>query len=191
MGIGHFPQKSAVISGSFAEKMTCNLRHPMSLLTLYLQQQICFGHMCTPSRFWGNTLQSNATHCNALQHIATYCNYWSHLCWFTSSCDPENAVSPATRCSTLNCNTLQHTATRCSTLNCNTLQHTELQHTATHCNTLQHTATHYIYLLHLSQFAGQCNPENAALNASKYGNALNCNTLQHTATHCSYLVHLS
>ena len=28
--IGHFPQKSPIISGSFA-KMTCNLRHPMSL----------------------------------------------------------------------------------------------------------------------------------------------------------------
>jgi len=29
--VGHFPQKSPIISGSFAKKMTCNLRHPMSL----------------------------------------------------------------------------------------------------------------------------------------------------------------
>jgi len=28
--IGHFPPKSPIIGGSFA-KMTCNLRHPMSL----------------------------------------------------------------------------------------------------------------------------------------------------------------
>jgi len=58
-----------------------------------------------------NTLQRNATHCNALQHTATHCNALQRT---ATHC---NALHTLQR-TAMHCNTLQHTATHCSTLHC-------------------------------------------------------------------------
>jgi len=124
--------------------------------------------------------------CSCMQRIPNWYPWWL------------KCQRAATRCSTLQHNTLQHTATPCYTIpykprpvtvieplintlqhtapRCNTLQRTAThrntpQHTATHCNTQQHTTTHYNTLQHT---------------------ATHHNTLQHTATHwthCNTLQH--
>ena len=177
--IGHFPQKSPMIIGSFAgfdSVLRCYTWPPCSIFTLWL---LLFATHCT-------TLQHTATQCNNTYNIPdvrpwTSMKYeWSPSLLFTSRyMAPHGAtlqhtaihctILQHTRCSSLNVyvrkqksfsssgldrNIRQHTATQCNTV----------QHSATHCNTLQHTATHCNILQHT---------------------ATHCNTLQQTATHCN------
>ena len=132
-------------------------------------------------------LQHTATHYNTLQHNATQCNALHPLVHTTGLCACQHT---ATRCNTLQHNTLathlQHT--------CNTLA-THLQHTATHCNSLQLTATHSNTLQHT---ATRCYTLQHICNTLQHapyytrGNgvegrcfltATHHNALQHTATH--------
>jgi len=148
----HFPQKSPIISGSFAKRdlqlKTSYASSPPSIKNVQEYSIVVknmeirdgvasYIRICISSHedIWGNSITSlqileyeewNIK--NVLQHTATHCN-----------------------------TTLQHTATHCNTL----------QHTATHCNTLQHAAT-------------QWNMKNKISKLCKYIVDIHIYTLQHT-----------
>ena len=78
--IGHFPQKSPIISASFAGNV--HTLHDVSkefathCNTLHHTATHCNTlHHTAPHC---NTLQHTATHCNTLQHTATHCNTLPH-----------------------------------------------------------------------------------------------------------------
>jgi len=106
--IGHFPQKSPIISGSFA-KTTCNLRHPMGLrhpvehkTCLYTYIYVCrhiyvyiyiitHNHVntCTGSSFAASIGNSLAQHANTQlhqlqQHCHQVCVYKALLRVYTA-----------------------------------------------------------------------------------------------------------
>jgi len=148
ISIGHFPQKSPTISGSFSK--TRNFRHPMGLASLYQQcRAVRFvtltdvyrecGMGCTNSKVrcpmshrdckLSVVVLSRSSGmpyvcCSMLQHVAACCSVLQWQC-LAGSCSSYNIHRGTCR--------LRHTVTHCNTLHC----------TATHCNTLQHTATHY------------------------------------------------
>ena len=117
---GHFPQKSPIISGSFA-KMTCNLRHPMSHRCPVLVYIICTEHACYVRIicFW----------------IYIYIYYMLVLCMqYIYIRHTVQYVHAAVCIYRVYCRSVYAAAT----------QYNAPQHTAIHSNTLQHTATRYI-----------------------------------------------
>jgi len=153
--MGHFPQKSPKISGSFA-------KNDLQLKVSYGSSPLCNSNkwpvlcnidlLCSSDLLWTPYRSQWATGwrrpigCLKLQVIfcKRYTNYRAVLrkmtCEGKASCAswPPCSYSTTLWNHATHCNTLQHTATRCNTL----------QHTATHCNTLQHTATHCNTLQH-------------------------------------------
>jgi len=92
--MGHFPQKSPVISGSFAEtdlqlKASYGSLPPCTKFTggKYLKSCLIFWEISEEAEARALKMQENenrskvhtATHCNRLQHIATHCNTLQHI----------------------------------------------------------------------------------------------------------------
>jgi len=117
--IGHFSQKSPIISESFAESDLQVTGILWVFATLYLC--VTGGHV---------------THCNTLQHTATHCNTLQHT---------ESSVSPVLWRRQIQCVTLQHTAPHCNlpvVSRKSFCLSTWLLVASSHCNTVQRTATH-------------------------------------------------
>jgi len=184
--IGHFLQKSPIISGSFAKndlqlKASQGASPCTSKLHLEMSRSPIAAQHCNKLI---NTLQQAATQCTTLTHTALRC---TTLHCTAPRCTKLHHAAAALHCTTPYY-TLQHTAPYCSTFqhtpaHSSTLKHhlqmprgdeslpcccaphcTTLQHTATHCTTLQHTAPHCTTLHHT---------------------APHCRILHHTATKCS------
>jgi len=125
---GHFPQKSSVISGSFAKK-DLQLTASYASSPRYTCRRIITQHSLVGRSHSAALLQCTATHCNALQRTATHCNALQRT---ATHC---NALQ---RCATM-CNTLHHAAPHCTTLHHTATLCSTLQHAVNHCNTLLNT----------------------------------------------------
>ena len=129
--IGHFPQKSSIISGSFAEKDSI---HAIPDTRDSTPQRIC-AHMCMSYILFDMLACAHAR--------ARVCSF-SLACLFTHthSLSLARARSLSRECMRARAVSLAPSYT---------YSLGTLQHTATHCNTLQHTATHID-----SMYALQC-----------------------------------
>ena len=130
--IGHFPQKSLIISGSFAKndlqlKATygssapCTMTHQSiraAAAAPFVSNVLQFVEVCCSACVavrWG-VLQCVAACCSVLQCVAVclaHCNTHS----FSHATDATQSVYSLLQCVEMrHCNTRQHTATHCNTL---------------------------------------------------------------------------
>jgi len=177
--IGHFPQKSLIISGSFAKNtlLLCTINrffiylqkmwllcisvyvlYILVCMNIYIHIYMCGADslMCEACKFFICPCVCVCVY--ILQHTATHCIATTHFT--TSACLPYNIFYVRIYIYVYTyCNTLQHTATHFTTVACPLCNLFYVRtyiymciHIATHCNTLQRTSP----LQHVSMWFFQC-----------------------------------